>query len=110
MICLNCLEVVLPDAVYCCHCGERQLSEAEAYLRKVNGRRIRDYLGLADDEQPIAAFGWVPLMINMHLSVVETVEAGYDASETCRAAGRMLEHTLYEYMTKSDPRPDWERD
>ena len=110
MICLDCYEAIPSSSRYCGYCGASQMSAAEAHLWEVAAQHSRDYLGLADDEQPLAAAGWIPLLIHMHSSVEETIEAGHDPYEVCKAAGRIVEKTLYDYVTQPLPRSEPEHD
>ena len=98
MLCLDCLEAIPSSSRFCGYCGGRQMGDAEAHLREVSAQHSREYLGLADDEQPLAAAGWIPLLIHMHGSVEETIAAGHDPYEVCQAAGKILQQTLYDYV------------
>ena len=98
MICLSCLEIIPASAHFCAYCGAQQMTDAEAHLREVNSQHVRDYLGLPyDDELPLASAGWIPLLIHLHSSVEETIDAGHDPYDTCKAAGRIVEKTMYDY-------------
>ena len=110
MLCLDCLKVIPASSRFCAYCGGRQMSDAEAHLRDVNTQHVREFLGIADDEQLLAAAGGVPYLIHLHTSALETIEAGHDPYETCRAAGKLMEQTLYEYVTQRLPQSESEHD
>ena len=110
MICLDCYEAIPSSSRYCGYCGARQMSDAEAHLREVSAQHVRLYLHLPDDEQPLAAAGWIPLLIHLHSSVEETIDAGHDPYETCKAAGRIVEKTMYDYVNQRRPQSESEHD
>lgn len=50
------------------------------------------------------------MLIHLHSSVEETIDAGHDLYETCKTAGRIVEKTMYDYVNQRRPQSKSEHD